>query len=172
MLQVQEEDDDGPYIPQQRYADNPSPPKKPGVRRGISDVEMVDASQLRNKGGKDSVAPRLRPLSMGPAITLGNEGPISSQNHAPTGQTQIGDINDRSNSVGSSIYPESVTAAAPTQTHWSQAETTSSVSTGQVHHHIAGDNIHEYTLSPAHIGSAAELVDPFGGSHEQTAPRR
>jgi hypothetical protein len=170
MLQVEEEDDDGPQMPQQRYVDSPSPPKKPPVGRGISEVEMVDASQLRNKGGRPSGAPVLRPLSMGPAITLGNDGPVSSQDHAPKGQAQAGATNDRSSTMGSSIYPESM--VPPDQTHWSQAETTSSVSTGHVHHHIAGDSIHEYAMSPAHVGSAAELVDPFGRTYEQTGPKR
>jgi hypothetical protein len=72
--------------------------------------------------------------------------------------------------MGSSIYPESVEPIEPSE--WRRASTTGPVSTGLVHHHIAGDSIHEYSLDPAHLGSAAELVNPFGGPYNTPRPQR
>jgi Transient receptor potential (TRP) ion channel/ML-like domain len=183
MLPMEEEDEVG--LAGQRYMDSPPPAKSDGTR-GMSDVEMVDTPKMRVRPGQRSTdaPPLLRPLSLGPDLSLptnmsedtayhppkrSRAGTAPQQPEVKTAQVNrdltadTGPENERSSTMGSSIYPESVEPVE--HSDWRRASTTASISTGLVHHHIAGDSIHEYTLNPAHLGSAAELVNPFGGPH-------
>lgn len=167
-MAAMEEVDEGASSSHPRYMDSPPP------AGGVS-VEMVDASKLRHSGQRSlDGPPLLRPISLGPdllattamdqdtayqpparSLTASNQPNPHNQHAAETPQSNL-----RSGSLASSVYPE----GEETQDEdWRRRSEFGPYNTGQVHRKVAGESIQQYTLNPAHMGSAAELVDPFTG---------
>jgi len=125
------------------------PPKRGRARTSSNERNLINIGSPSQALGSTSRQPSFRRPGHFPSAS---EDDLDRR--VPFGSDPVPETGDRSagNSMTSSIYPIDVMPMG-------DSEYPGAYATGQVGRHLASNSIHVYD-GPAHLGSAAELVDP------------